>query len=181
MGNPNHMKSIRGTVAICTALIVAAAIALTGGCAIHRESAIQGRVIDAETKEPIEGAVAVVVYYKQSIVPTIGGPPSDPHKARETLTDERGEFRLPALFTPLLFAIGDGYGCIFYKPGYSARSYSERGRNRPEEDRSVVEMQRARTWEERRKTRPSSGGLDDMNLPIFFEMLEEEYRYLYNE
>jgi hypothetical protein len=43
----------------------------------------------------------------------------------------------------------------------------------------IVELKRAETREERRRTRPSKGGLDEMNLPILFGIIEEEYRYLY--
>jgi len=36
-----------------------------------------------------------------------------------------------------------------------------------------------KTYEERKKTRPSSGGLEADQLPIFFKILEEEYKHLY--
>lgn len=41
---------------------------------ITRYPELRGRIIDAETKEPIEGAVAVVYYYADML---IGGPGGD--------------------------------------------------------------------------------------------------------
>ena len=89
------------------------------GCAtIYSKPEFRGRIIDAETKEPIEEAVAVVLYKKR---PLIGGPAgvsSHVFHAKETLTDSNGEFRIPAYWSVLLFTEDTGVRFIFYKPGH---------------------------------------------------------------
>ena len=52
----------------------------------------QGKVIDAETKQPISGAAVLAVYYGESA--TIQGASTYPVDAQETLSDDKGEFRI---------------------------------------------------------------------------------------
>ena len=57
-------------------------------------SPYKGKVIDADTKEPIHGAAVLVVYWRE--VPTIvAGSNSFPADAQETFTDNMGEFKIP--------------------------------------------------------------------------------------
>ncbi len=85
----------------------------------------RGKVIDAETKQPIEGAVAVVLYYKRSTVSlNPGGPSSHVTKARETLTNNKGEFYFPSYSEFLLFSEGTYVDFIFFKPGYMSEEGS---------------------------------------------------------
>jgi hypothetical protein len=53
----------------------------------------KGRVIDAETKEPIEGAVVVAQYHKNVFY--IFDSDSFIFDVREALTDGKGEFHIP--------------------------------------------------------------------------------------
>ncbi|MBA3036076.1 MAG: carboxypeptidase-like regulatory domain-containing protein [Desulfobacterium sp.] len=80
----------------------------------------RGRVIDAETKEPIEGAVVVVLYSKCFLIGNPGGP--NPHiiKAKETLTDKNGEFYISSYFALTPLSEDSGTQFIFYKPGYKS-------------------------------------------------------------
>ena len=78
----------------------------------------RGKVIDAETKQPIEGTVVVVLYEKWEF----GGPGGGntlPMDAKETLTDKNGEFYFPSYRTLIgpLSREGD-VSFIIYKPGY---------------------------------------------------------------
>ena len=88
------------------------------GWLIYHKPEFRGRVIDAETKKPIEGAVVVVVYYKWRIVGHVGGGNVKSLDARETLTDSRGEFYFPSYnaFTP--GSREDVVEFIIFKPGY---------------------------------------------------------------
>jgi hypothetical protein len=77
----------------------------------------KGKVIDAETKEPVEGVV-VSVYYKTNTYNIAGGGTRVIH-TKETLTDVNGEFVIPSyttIFSP--FTTSDAAGFIIYKPGY---------------------------------------------------------------
>jgi hypothetical protein len=82
----------------------------------------RGRIIDADTKEPIEGAVAVALYDKEMLIGGPGGPNSYVYNAKECLTDKKGEFTFPSYFSLHLISRGDGVRFIFYKPGYMADS-----------------------------------------------------------
>jgi hypothetical protein len=88
----------------------------------------KGRVIDADTKEPIEGA-AVVAHWREERA-TIAGPSTKPKDVKEALTDKNGEWvikgpggreggNLTAIFT---FLTGIHYTkrpeFIIFKPGY---------------------------------------------------------------
>jgi hypothetical protein len=77
----------------------------------------EGQVVDAETKEPIEGAVVLGLYYYETY--TIAGSNSHLKDGQETLTDKNGEFKLPR--TRRWFVLNRGYpeGTLeIFKPGY---------------------------------------------------------------
>ncbi len=88
----------------------------------------KGKVIDADTKEPIEGAVVVASWHEERA--TVAGPSSQLKDVKETLTDKNGEWvikgpggmeggNITAIFT---FLTGTYYTIppefIIFKPGY---------------------------------------------------------------
>ncbi len=86
---------------------------------VYHKPAYNGRVIDAETKEPIEGAVVVVEYEKE----TVGVPEhySSVIEVKETLTDKNGEFHIPSYTTIIQPLSIEGWATfIIYKPGYAS-------------------------------------------------------------
>jgi hypothetical protein len=77
----------------------------------------KGKVIDADTKEPIQGAAVLAVYYFTAY--GIAGANSYLEDGQETLTDENGEFELPR--TRRWFVLHRGYPegkIIIFKPNY---------------------------------------------------------------
>ncbi len=98
---------------------------------IFKKPAYKGKVIDAETKEPIEGAVVVVVYRKENF-----GYPAGGYKTivnvKETLTDKKGEFYFSS-YTTLIqpLSMGTFTTFIIFKPGYGNfpeyRAYPPKG------------------------------------------------------
>ena len=96
---------------------------------IYHKPAFKGRVIDAETKEPIKGAVVVAVYYEgifgfaEGITRFLD--------IQETLTKSNGEFYIPSYTTLTLnpLSIGSDFEInIIFKPGYgSYPQYNEFG------------------------------------------------------
>jgi len=68
------------------------------GCISVYDPPRKGKVIDADTKEPIEGAVVLgywhIFYLHYWLFP---GGPSAYYDARETVTDKNGHFTLPGL------------------------------------------------------------------------------------
>ena len=87
---------------------------------VYHKPAFKGKVIDAETKEPIEGAVVVAVYNKATI--GLGaGTLSSVINVREALTDKDGMFRIPSYTTmiqPFSWEISATF--IIFKPGYGS-------------------------------------------------------------
>jgi len=56
----------------------------------------RGRVIDADTKEPIEGAVVVAIWRREYDGIPDAGAATFLHDVKETLTDKSGQFEIPA-------------------------------------------------------------------------------------
>lgn len=104
------------------AVVIFSTVSACGGWLIYHKPEFRGRVIDADTKTPIEGVVAVVVYYKFRLIGHVGGGHIQPLDARETLTDTKGEFFFPSYTAFTLFSREDSAQFIIYKPAYM---YSE--------------------------------------------------------
>lgn len=103
------------------ASVVLLLIAL-GGCSVrgsYVSGPYRGRVVDAETKEPLVGAVVLMSWYRMA--PGLGHASSSFVDAEETLTDERGEFVVgknpPINLMPLTW-LGTPDLTIF-QPGYA--------------------------------------------------------------
>lgn len=69
-------------------------ILMISGCAygIRYDGPYSGRIIDAETGQPIEGAVVLGVWYREIVTP--GGATHNFYDAKETVTDKNGEFTI---------------------------------------------------------------------------------------
>jgi hypothetical protein len=88
------------------------------GWLIYHKPEYKGKVIDAETKAPIEGAVVAVYYMKGNL----GGTTYVIH-TKEALTDQNGEFVIPSYTTLIApYSIEDDAEFIIYKPGYGMHS-----------------------------------------------------------
>jgi len=86
---------------------------------IYHKPEFKGRIIDAETKEPIEEAVVVVEYFTEPLISGPAGGSSSVINVKETLTDKTGEFYFPpytAFIQPN--STEDNAEFIIYKPGY---------------------------------------------------------------
>jgi len=86
------------------------------GCVLARiDGPYKGRVIDAETSKPIEGAVVSATWYKEEATPA--GSASTYYDSYEMLTDKNGEFSIPGKGLLFLTEIRDMDISIF-KAGY---------------------------------------------------------------
>jgi len=91
------------------------------GWLIYRKPEFKGKVIDAETKRPIEGVVVVAMYRTHPILSGPGGGSSSIIHVKEASTNAGGEFHIPAyttLIQPNSYA--DYTEFIIYKPGYGS-------------------------------------------------------------
>lgn len=100
-----------------------------GSWLIFHKPDFKGRIIDADTKQPIEGVVVVALYRSHPIISGPGGGSSSVIHAKEALTDSNGEFLIPAyttLIQPNSYDFGTDF--IIYKAGYA--SYTRLYHNR---------------------------------------------------
>ena len=99
----------------------------TAGCAypIRYDGPYQGRVIDAETKQPIEGVVVLGVWYKEE--PNVAGSTSTFYDAKETVTDKNGDFKIPGMGLKILSNVGT-MNVLIFKAGYEYMRFVDHGR-----------------------------------------------------
>jgi hypothetical protein len=91
------------------------------GWLVYHKPEFRGKVIDAETKSPLEGAVVVAIYRNTYIISGPAGGSSSIINIKEALTDQKGEFYIPSyktLIQPL--SKEDVVDFIIYKPGYAS-------------------------------------------------------------
>jgi hypothetical protein len=82
----------------------------------------RGRIVDAETGEPLEGIVALGVWYTET--PSVGGGVMSYYDAREAVTDKNGDFSIPGQglkvatnllpMRPIIFKAGYAYLQFFW-------------------------------------------------------------------
>lgn len=119
------MISISKSV-LSTFLILAWMVVITA-TAFSKDVTFRGKVIDADTKEPIEGAVVVAYWHKAW--QTISGESTELKEVKELLTDTNGEWSIvgpkgkehdphPYLSFFLLLSYTREPAFIIFKPGY---------------------------------------------------------------
>jgi hypothetical protein len=136
---------------------------LNSGCAIyHHYGSYYGQVIDAETREPLEGAV-VLADYGLVIYGSPGGSRGAFLDAQETATDKNGEFKIPSLnsFTFRPFALFDEQPSFtIFKPRYEC--YTASGNYTLPENRHVtIDLMMLKT----RKERIANTNCDPISVP----------------
>ena len=178
-----------------------------GGWLVFSKPAFKGKIIDAEAKQPIEGAVVTAVYYSQTLISGPGGGSTKIIKIQESLTDEKGEFTIPAYTTLInpnsleamtyftIFKSGYGsYPNFSVEPRKSIKYLNwefhftqELGTKREVKKDSetvtikngVVELPRLNTWDERRKAAMISiSDIPKEKWPILNEMVEKEIKWV---
>lgn len=91
-------------------------LSCTGCVSIVRvDGPYEGWVIDAATKQPVEGAVVHGDWYK--VWGTVGGASSEWYDSAETLTDQNGAFKIPGKGLLVLSNI-DALDLTIFKAGY---------------------------------------------------------------
>jgi hypothetical protein len=189
---------------IVAAISVLAASQSSAAWLIYHKPEFRGKVIDAETKGPIEGAVVVVTYSKYTA--GIAGRDISVIKAKETLTDKNGGFYFPAYTTIIGPLSGeDKAEFIIYKPGYGSfpnyqvtpswrmtdqEGFFSRGIGGTGElagavnttikvTFGIVELPPLKTREERLKAMPSPPtDIRSKELPILYKAMNDERRRL---
>ena len=113
------MKRLFLIIAISMSLMAIFSTSCFAWWFIYHKPSYMGKVIDSETKEPIEGAVVVAMYYKYPIISGPGGGSASIMHIKEALTDKNGKFRIPSYTTVIQpLSTEDQTEFIIYKPGY---------------------------------------------------------------
>jgi hypothetical protein len=118
------MKHLMASIIFIT-IIVSFTTTTFAGWLIFHKPAFRGKVIDTDTKEPIEGAVVVAIYKTHTIIGGPAGGDSSVIKVKETLTDKKGEFIFPSYTTitqPNAREFHTRF--IIYKPGHGSYPYN---------------------------------------------------------
>jgi hypothetical protein len=121
----------------------------------------KGKVIDTDTKEPIEGAVILAVYH--SSVSSVAGSMSYIVDAQETITNANGEFKISSKTVQSEKLSGRPRGeIIIFKPGYGrllhkkARALGENKTWPTPEKYIVYEIPKLKTKSERSVNLPGA-------------------------
>jgi hypothetical protein len=162
-------------------------------CAHYSRGPWAGRVIDAETKEPIEGAAVLAAWEESYALPPGGG--TALIKVVETRTDKEGNFKISAKSFFAMLPGGEIYGphIIIYKPRYKVIDHTEYGmhisKNKSheypkgwkgyfEKPDAVVELTKFKTREERIKNLPDStpfsGDMDEKKIKFYIHLINIE-------
>lgn len=159
----------------------------------------KGKVIDIETKQPLEGAVILAIW--ERVYRTPYGDNSYFYDAKEVVTDKAGEFVISS-YTPInllpIISYMRGPEFIIFKPGYGnirmALGKYLAGETKEIKDMElsgkkyriaagIVELPPLKTKDERRKGQPSPVGdkKDWKKQRELIKALRQEWKYLYNE
>ncbi len=139
---------------IITVVLAALLIAMSACTITNKYGPYYGRVVDKETKQPIEGAAVLFVFYTASF--SVGGPVYHYADAIETTTDRNGEFRLAAhriVATGILQRWDEYENVTIFKPGYGCYpthpDVEALGPGFPTRQLVTIELPRLKTREDR--------------------------------
>lgn len=146
----------------------------------------KGKVVDADTGEPIEGAAVVEVAYI-GIVAGIKDAMPFFCDAKETVTDKNGEFILPKVSCFNLWPLAEmgKPDFIVFKPGFL--SYPPRDMKasaftgtefKDKKQKQVIKLNKAITYEERRSTLGLVDISDVKKTPYLLKLINEERKKL---
>jgi len=98
-------------------LFFAVLIILSQGCsyAIRYDGTYSGKVVDADTGEPVEGAVVLGTWY--TVSHTVAGGVHSYYDARETATDKNGQFSIPGMGLRIMSNL-EPMDILIFKSGY---------------------------------------------------------------
>lgn len=146
----------RHVISVLVVLIILGFAASTNAGSVCILKSFKGKVVDADTKQPIEGAVVMAVYYGSAW--SFAGEMIWPVYARETLTDAKGEFKIKSktIFGSEIFGRPQAK-LVILKPSYGAFPEHKRtiavGENKswpPSGKHVLYELPKLITFEERR-------------------------------
>ena len=174
--------------AVLVLLVALVMVMVTSGCTItHQFGPFSGTVVEAETGEPIEGAVVLIGFYTKGN--SVGGWVYRFADAVEALTDAKGEFHFPPKRVTLYrsMSIWDKRCRIsIFKPGYGAypnnsKTFSvpnlEQSRFIPENERITFHLHKLLTLAKRKENHykiETPGGITNDKMPNLRKLIDKD-------
>jgi hypothetical protein len=177
-------------------LVMLSPSSVVAGWLIFHEPAFSGKILDIDTKRPIEGVVVVARYMKATM--GLGsGTISSTVKLQEAVTDINGNFEIPSYSTVIQpFSWQTSTVFIVYKDGYASLELALKdyftGEKQAEQDMfpwtwarelkvkfrtGVVELPKIRTQDERRSSKIFadifSGEITKESSPLLYKALND--------
>ncbi|MBW1783630.1 MAG: carboxypeptidase regulatory-like domain-containing protein [Deltaproteobacteria bacterium] len=145
------------------------------------DGAHNGRVVDADTGEPIEGVVVLGVWRSEFATPA--GGVSDFYDAREAVTDKNGDFSIPGQGARIFSNISPMRALIF-KTGYKYEDFwwhsLKKGRGQRmnvkwEGDKPIIPLKKLSMEERRRQEVPfPSEAYRKKKIPLLMKEINKE-------
>jgi len=179
----NVSRRMSTRLGIALGLLMLGAIA--GGCAghvVYPSGPFYGRVVDADTAQPLVGAAVVAVWYWEG--PGAGHPAERLHDAREVTTDAEGAFTLPRTTHATTVGLVSAPYIIINYPGFRDHLGHDEfvpPRSTPERHRTIA-LTRLRTREEQLRDGASlptlAGGVPYAKIPNLIRLVNQYRREL---
>ena len=167
------------------ASVVFAAV-VTGGCGghlVYPSGQLRGRVVDADTGQPLVGAAVVAAWFLEQPLAVHGT--ATAYDVLEVLTDDKGEFVVPRQTHVALVGSVDEPRITIYMPGYGPypgfqRAPKGEAMRTAFQELTVVELVRAMTREKRLEYLDWAwvSGVSEETIPNFSRLINGERQLL---
>jgi hypothetical protein len=155
---------------------------VTGGCGghlVYPSGSLRGRVVDADTGQPLVGAAVVAAWFLEQPMAVHGT--STAYDVVEVLTNDKGEFVVPHQTHVTLVGSVNEPRVTIYMPGYGPYPRAQRAPTGEAmrtafQELTVVELVRANTREKRLEylDRAWVSGVSAETIPNFSRLIDDE-------
>jgi hypothetical protein len=159
---------------------------VTGGCGghlVYPSGSLRGRVVDADTGQPLVGAAVVAAWFLEQPMAVHGT--STAYDVVEVLTNDKGEFVVPHQTHVTLVGSVNEPRVTIYMPGYGPYPWFQRAPTGEAmrtafQEPTVVELVGASTREERMRYQNWAlpFGVSEEQIPNLYRLLNAEAREL---
>ena len=170
-------------ILILTSLVISAT-SCYGFALIRKDGPYEGRVIDVDTGEPIEGVVVLGDWSREHISP--GGAVHTFYDATETVTDNNGEFRIEGMGLEILSNVTP-MDVLIFKAGYEyfespwnslkkSKYLITKKKIKWEGNRAIIPLKKLTMEERRKQGTPSfpSEAYEKKKMPLLIKEINKE-------
>ena len=148
---------------------------------VHYEGSYKGRIVSAETGEPLAGVVVLAAWYKRYA--GAGGTFGPFYDAREVVTDGQGDFTLPGMGPRLMSFLGFP-GFVIFKAGYEHMLLGEweslkddlsiRDKIRWEGEKAIIPLRRLTLEERKKQGTPQDPIIPNEKIPLMIREVNKD-------